>query len=71
MKELINDLIQKSGLSNEEFAKAIGISPTHLSNKKNLRHVNVKTLVSWCRIVKVWSIESNKDDHYVKINVKF
>lgn len=71
MKELINDLIKKSGLSNEDFAKAIGISPTHLSNKKNLRHVNVKTLVSWCRIVKVWSIESNKDDNHVKINVKF
>lgn len=70
MKELINDLIQKSGLSNEEFARAIGISPTHLSNKKNLRHVNIKTLVNWCKIVKIKSIEAHYPDSYQKINVK-
>lgn len=58
MKELIQDLISKSGLSNEKFAEAVGTSPSYLSQQKKFRYVNSERLISWMKSTGVNQIES-------------
>lgn len=71
MKELINDLIKKSGLSNQDFARAIGISPTQLSMFKRTRHVNVEKIANWAKALNIQTVEYSSKSAYVKIVLKF
>jgi hypothetical protein len=57
MKELINDLIEKSGLSHEAFAQAVCISPSNLSNKKKCRHIDHEKIISWAKALNIQSVE--------------
>ena len=58
MKELINDLIERSGLTNESFAEAIGLSPSNLSQQKNVRHINHEKLISWAKTLDIGFFEA-------------
>ena len=71
MKELINNLIEKSGLNSMEFAKELGISPAQLSNYKKTRHVNVEKISNWAKLLKIDSIEYYSKGVYVQIKVSF
>jgi hypothetical protein len=66
MKELINDLIRKSGLSNKDFAEAVGTSQSYLCQQKNFQYINYKKLISWAKIFKIESIEND----FITIKVK-
>lgn len=71
MKELINDLISKSGLSGQEFARAVGVSPTQLSMFKRTRHINVEKITNWAKALNINTIEYYSKGIYVKIVLKF
>lgn len=71
MKELINDLIQKSGLSNNDFAHAVGISPSQLSMFKRTRNINVEKIANWGKCLNIDYVEYFSKGVYVKIVLKF
>ena len=66
MKELLNDLIRKSGLNNQKFAEAIGTSQSYLSQMKRQKAINHILLLEWMFALKIESIESTN----VKIVLK-
>jgi hypothetical protein len=70
MKELINDLISRSGLSNEAFAMAVGTTATNLSNKKNSKNINRQLLIKWAKIFDIKAIESHTKECSINIEVR-
>ena len=66
MKELVQDIINKSGLSNEKFAEAVGTSASYLSQQKRQKRVDVITLIKWAKMFNIEIIESD----VIKIKVK-
>lgn len=66
MKELINDLIKKSGHNNESFALAVGTSASYLSQQKRQKNINHKLLIEWAKMFDIETIESDT----IKIIVK-
>ena len=70
MKELINDLITKSGHTNETFALAVGTSASYLSQQKRQKNINYKTLIKWAKKFDIEVIEGITKDCIIKINVK-
>lgn len=66
MKELINDLIKKSGLSNKQFALAIGTSASYLSQQKRQKNINHSLLIKWAKMFDIEVIESYTKDVSVK-----
>jgi transcriptional regulator with XRE-family HTH domain len=64
MKELINDLIERSGLTNEQFAEAVGISASNLSKQKNVRRIDHEKLIKWAKSLGIGYFEAwVKGDH--------
>lgn len=53
MKELINDLIERSGHTNETFAEAVGLSPSNLSQQKNVRRIDHEKLIKWAKALNI------------------
>ena len=66
MKELIQDIINKSGLSNEKFAEAVGTSASYLSQQKRQKNINHRLLIKWAKMLDIEVIESD----VIKIKVK-
>ena len=66
MKELIQDIINKSGLSNEKFAEAVGTSASYLSQQKRQKNINHRLLIKWAKMFDIEVIESD----VIKINEK-
>ena len=66
MKELINNLILKSGHNNESFALAVGTSASYLSQQKRQKNINHKLLIKWAKMLDIEVIESD----VIKIKVK-
>ena len=66
MKELINNLILKSGHNNETFAEAVGTSPSYLSQQKRQKNINHRLLIKWAKMFDIEAIESD----VIKIKVK-
>lgn len=71
MKELINDLINKSGHNNESFALSVGTSASYLSQQKRQKNINHKLLIEWAKKFNIETIEGRTKDCSIKINVKF
>lgn len=67
MKELINNLIEQSGLTHDQFAKAVGTSTSCLSQKKRVKKIEVDKLVEWARALNIEVIESYTKEASVKI----
>jgi len=64
MKELINDLIKRSGLTNEQFAEAVGVSASNLSQQKNVRRIDHEKLIKWAKTLGISFFEAwIKGDH--------
>lgn len=70
MKELINNMIERSGHTNESFALAVGTSPSYLSQRKNQSNINYQLLIKWARIVDLETIESKGYGYEIKITLK-
>ena len=66
MKELINDIILRSGHNNETFALAVGTSASYLSQQKRQKNINHKLLIKWAKMFNIEVIESD----LIKIKVK-
>lgn len=66
MKELINDIILRSGHNNETFALAVGTSASYLSQQKRQKNINHKLLIKWAKMFDIEVIESD----LIKIKVK-
>ena len=66
MKELINDLVLKSGMNNKQFASFVGTSTSYLSQQKRQSSINVILLTKWAKMLGIEVIESD----IIKINVK-
>ena len=66
MKELINNLILKSGHNNESFALAVGTSASYLSQQKRQKNINHRLLIKWAKMFDIEAIESD----VIKIKVK-
>ena len=66
MKELINNLILKSGHNNETFALAVGTSASYLSQQKRQKNINHRLLIKWAKMFDIEVIESD----VIKIKVK-
>jgi len=66
MKELINNLILKSGHNNETFALAVGTSASYLSQQKRQKNINHQLLIKWAKMFDIETIESD----VIKIKVK-
>ena len=66
MKELINDLIKKSGLNGTKFAETVGTSKSYLSQQKRQKNINQKLLIEWAKMFDIEVIESD----IIKIKVK-
>ena len=66
MKELINNLILKSGHNNESFALAVGTSASYLSQQKRQKNINHRLLIKWAKMFDIEVIESD----VIKIKVK-
>lgn len=66
MKELINDLIKKSGLNATKFAETVGTSKSYLSQQKRQKNINQKLLIEWAKMFDIEEIESD----IIKIKVK-
>lgn len=60
MKELINDLIFKSGLNNKQFAQHVGTSESYLSRQKHFKHINHTKLILWAKMFDIDVIESKQ-----------
>jgi len=60
MKELINDLIFKSGLNNKQFAAYVGTSESYLSQQKRFKHINYTKLILWAKMLDIEVIESKQ-----------
>jgi len=60
MKELINDLIFKSGLNNKQFATYVGTSESYLSQQKRFKHINHTKLILWAKMFDIDVIESKQ-----------
>lgn len=71
MKELIQDIINKSGLSNEKFAEAVGTSASYLSQKKQQKRVDIITLIKWAKMFNLETIESYTKEVNVKIMLNY
>lgn len=71
MKELIQDIINKSGLSNEKFAEAVGTSASYLSQQKRQKRVDVITLIKWAKMFNLETIESYTKEVNVKIMLNY
>ena len=71
MKELIQDIINKSGLSNEKFAEAVGTSASYLSQQKRQKRVDVITLIKWAKMFNLETIESYTKEANVKIMLNY
>lgn len=71
MKELIQDIINKSGLSNEKFAEAVGTSASYLSQQKRQKRVDIITLIKWARMFNLETIESYTKEVNVKIMLNY
>ena len=56
MKELINNLIQQTGLNNKQFAEAVGTSNSYLSQQKNLKYINIEKLKTWMKAFNINSL---------------
>lgn len=70
MKELINDLIFRSGHNNESFALAVGTSASYLSQQKRQKNINYQILIKWAKKFDIETIEGKTKDCIIKINVK-
>ena len=66
MKELINNLILKSGHNNESFALAVGTSASYLSQQKRQKNINHRLLIKWAKMFDIEVIESD----VIKIKIK-
>ena len=66
MKELINDIILRSGHNNETFALAVRTSASYLSQQKRQKNINHRLLIKWAKMFDIESIESD----VIKIKVK-
>lgn len=66
MKELINDIILRSGHNNETFALAVGTSASYLSQQKRQKNINHRLLIKWAKMFDIEVIESD----LIKIKVK-
>lgn len=66
MKELINDIILRSGHNNETFALAVGTSASYLSQQKRQKNINHRLLIKWAKMFNIEVIESD----IIKIKVK-
>lgn len=71
MKELIQDIINKSGLSNEKFAEAVGTSASYLSQQKRQKRVDIITLIKWAKMFNLETIESYTKEANVKIMLNY
>lgn len=71
MKELIQDIINKSGLSNEKFAEAVGTSASYLSQQKRQKRVDIITLIKWAKMFNLETIESYTKEVNVKIMLNY
>lgn len=70
MKELIQDLINRSGLSNEKFALEVGTSPSYLSQQKRQKNINYHLLIKWAKMFNISEIEGISKEHSIKIILK-
>lgn len=70
MKELINDLIFRSGHNNETFALAVGTSASYLSQQKRQKNINHTLLIKWAKKFDIDEIEGISKDYTLKIIIK-
>jgi len=69
MKELINDLITRSGLNNITFAEAVGTSASYLSQQKKQKNINHQLLIEWAKAFDFDNIEGRSKEYTVKITL--
>lgn len=59
MKELIENLIWRTGLNNQEFADSVNISASYLSQMKKFKNIDTETLLKWMEIHNLTEINNN------------
>jgi hypothetical protein len=70
MKELINDLVSRSGLDNKGFALRVGTSASYLSQQKQQKNINYQLLIKWAKMFDIGSIESCTKECTIKIEIR-
>lgn len=70
MKELINNLILRSGHNNESFASAVGTSASYLSQQKRQKNINYQLLIKWAKKFDIKKFEGLSNDGIIKIMLK-
>lgn len=70
MKELLNDIIRQSLLSDKQFASELGLTPPQLSRFKKTKHVDVDKLKKYSVAFGVTEIRGNVNGSEVNITFK-
>jgi len=70
MKELINNLVLRSGLNNESFALAVGTSASYLSQQKRQKNINYQLLIKWAKKFDIKEFEGLSNEGFIKIVLK-
>lgn len=70
MKELINNLIFRTGLSNKSFAEAVSTSASYLSQQKRQKNINHDLLIKWAKVFDIEEITGKTKTYEIKIIIK-